>query len=103
MKSEADIIYNHIVRSRTDEVIPVKVAYGDNFVNIISQYACKTEKNIFSEILKTEEVAKTLCPYFMFEVKKWSKKIGLHINLWSEKEHERFSNYFMKKYEGLVK
>lgn len=101
--SVADVIYNHIIQSRTNEIVPVEVNYGDNFINIISQHTCKTKRNIFHEILKTEEVAKILYPYFMLEVKKWSKKIGLHINLWSEEEHEKFSGYFMKKYEGMVK
>ena len=110
MKSEADIIYNHVVGSISDKVTPIKLSYGDNFINILTQYACKTSKNVFKkEIEKHEAIKKAefnaivLRPYFARESEKWAKKIGVDIKYWSDSEHEKFKNYFMKKYEGLVK
>ena len=110
MKSEADIIYNHVVGSISDKVTPIKLSYGDNFVNILTQYACKTSKNVFKKEIEKHEAEKrakfnsvVLMPCFIKESEKWAKNIGVNIKYWSDSEHEKFRNYFMKKYEGLVK
>ena len=42
-------------------------------------------------------------PYFLKESKKREKELGIPLKYWSEKEHEKFRLYFMRKYEGLVK
>ena len=44
-----------------------------------------------------------LMPYFLKESKKREKELGIPLKYWSEKEHEKFRLYFMRKYEGLVK
>ena len=110
MKSEADVIYNHIVGSRSDEVTPIELNYGDNFINILTQYACKTSKNVFKkEIEKHEAIKKAefnaivLRPYFARESEKWAKNIGVKIDFWSEQEHEKFKDFFMNKYKDMIK
>ena len=44
-----------------------------------------------------------LKPYFIKEVEKWEKNIGISSKLWSEQEHKKFETYFIEKYKELMK
>ena len=41
-------------------------------------------------------------PYFLKEVSKREKELGLNMRLWSVNECVKFENYFMNKYKGLM-
>lgn len=108
MKSNADIIYNHIEKQKGDYVESIEVNNDEFLAHILNMYLCKN--NIFDKIIKREEAEKIakynsviLAPYFMLESEKWAKNIGVKIDFWSEQEHEKFKDYFMNKYRDMVK
>ena len=108
--SVADIIYNHITCSKGDEVVSIEVDYEANLVHILTQYTYKSADKTFKSLIEKEEAEKKakfnsviLMPYFLKESKKREKELGIPLKYWSEKEHEKFRLYFMRKYEGLVK
>ena len=108
MKSNADIIFNHIEKQKGDFVVSVEVDNDDFLADTLMMYLCK--KNIFDKIIKREEAERKakynsiiLAPYFAFEAEKWSKRIGVKIDFWSEQEHEKFKDFFMNKYKDMIK
>ena len=108
MKSQADIIYNHIERQKGNLVVPVEINSDDFLADTLMMYLCK--KNIFDKIIKREEAERKarcnsiiLAPYFAFESEKWAKNIGVKIDFWSEQEHEKFKDFFMNKYKDMIK
>ena len=108
MKSNADIIYNHIERQKGDFVVSVEVDNDDFLADTLMMYLCKD--NIFDKIIKREEAERKarcnsiiLAPYFAFESEKWAKNIGVKIDFWSEQEHEKFKDFFMNKYKDMIK
>jgi hypothetical protein len=108
--SEADIIYNHIICSKSNEVVSIEVDHDINLINILIQYLSKTSNDVFNKEIKKHEAQKkaefnaiVLRPYFIKESEKWIKEVGIPINLWSEHEHKKFEKYFMEKYKGLIK
>ena len=42
-------------------------------------------------------------PYFLKELSKREKELGLNMKLWSNDECRKFENYFMGKYKGIIK
>ena len=110
MQSVADVVYNHIVLSKGDEVVAVEPNYQANLGHILTQYMYKSADKTFKSLIEKEEEEKKakfnsviLMPYFLKESKKREKELGIPLKYWSEKEHEKFRLYFMRKYEGLVK
>lgn len=110
MQSVADVVYNHIVLSKGDEVVAIEPNYQANLGHILTQYMYKSTDKTFKSLLEKEEAEKKakfnsviLMPYFLKESKKREKELGIPLKYWSEKEHEKFRLYFMRKYEGLVK
>ena len=110
MSSVADVIYNHIVCSKGDEVVSIEVDYNENLVHILTQYMYKSANKTFKSLIEKEEAEKKakfnsviLMPHFLKESKKREKELGIPIKYWSDTEHMKFRAYFMKKYEGLVK
>ena len=110
MSSVADVIYNHIVCSKGDEVVSVEVDYEANLIHILTQYLCKSADKTFKSLIEKEEAEKkakfnsvVLMPYFLKESKKWENRIGIPLKYWSEAEHIKFKAYFMKKYGDMIK
>ncbi len=110
MSSVADVIYNHIVCSKGDEVVSIEVDYNENLVHILTQYMYKSANKTFKSLIEKQEAEKKakfnsviLMPHFLKERRKWENRIGIPLKYWSEAEHIKFKAYFMKKYEGLVK
>ena len=110
MSSVADVIYNHIVCSKGDEVVAIEPNYQENLGYILTQYMYKSANKTFKSLIEKEEAEKkakfnsvVLMPYFLKESKKREKELGIPIKYWSDTEHMKFRAYFMKKYEGLVK
>ena len=110
MQSVADVVYNHIVLSKGDEVVAVEPNYQVNLGHILTQYMYKSADKTFKSLIEKEEAGKKakfnsviLMPYFLKESKKREKELGIPLKYWTEKEHEKFRLYFMRKYEGLVK
>ena len=108
MKSNADIIYNHIEKQKGDFVVPIEVNNDRNLQHILTQYVCK--HNIFKKVIEEEERRKRaefnsniLMPYFLTELVKWENKVGVKSEFWSEQEHEKFKYYFMSKYKDMIK
>lgn len=108
--SVADIVYNHIVCSKGDEVISIELNENENLIHILSQYTYKSADKTFKSLLEKEEAEKKaqfnsviLMPYFLKESKKREKELGIPIRYWSESEHTKFKIYFMKKYEGMCR
>ena len=108
MKSNADIIYNHIEKQKGDFIVPIEINTDDFLADTLMMYLCK--KNIFDKIIKKEEAERKarcnsiiLAPYFAFESEKWAKNIGVKIDFWSEQEHEKFKDFFMNKYKSMLK
>lgn len=108
--SVADRVYNHITRAKTDIVEPMEMDINDFERIIVSQYFCKTADKTFEKEIKKVEAEKkakfnsiVLMPYFIKESEKWAKNIGVDIKYWSDDEHKKFKDYFMKKYEGMIK
>ena len=110
MQSVADVVYNHIVLSKGDKVVAVELNYQANLGHILTQYMYKSADKTFKSLIEKEEAEKKakfnsviLMPYFLKESKKREKELGIPLKYWSEKEHEKFRLYFMRKYEGFVK
>ena len=108
MKSNADIIYNHIEKQKGDYVVSIEVDNDEFLANTLAMYLSKN--NIFDKIIKREEAERkakfnsiVLAPYFAFESEKWAKNIGVKIDFWSEQEHEKFKDYFINKYKDMMK
>lgn len=110
MSSVADVIYNHIVCSKGDEVVAIEPNYQENLGYILTQYMYKNADKTFKSLIEKEEAEKKakfnsviLMPHFLKESKKWENRIGIPLKYWSEAEHIKFKHYFMRKYEGLCK
>ena len=110
MSSVADVIYNHIVCSKGDEVISVEVDFNKNLLHILTQYMYKSANKTFKSLIEKEEAEKKakfnsviLMPHFLKESRKWENKIGISSKLWSEQEHKKFETYFIEKYKELMK
>ena len=108
MRSQADIIYNHIEKQKGDFVVPVEINTDDFLAYALEQYIYK--HNVFKKVIEKVEAEKKAkynsiirAPYFAFEAEKWSKNIGVKIDFWSEQEHEKFKDYFMNKYKHMMK
>ena len=64
----------------------------------------------FKELIKRTEIEKKtlfsvelLKPYFIKEIEKWEKNVGISSKLWSEQEHKKFETYFLEKYKRMIK
>ena len=108
MKSQADIIFNHIEKQKGDFVVPVETVNDKLLAYALNQYVWKY--NIFNKVIEKKEAEKKakynsiiLAPYFALESERWSKNIGVKIDFWSEQEHEKFKDYFMNKYKHMMK
>ena len=108
--SVADVVYNHIEKAKADKIESIEIKPSELDVNIVKQFFCKTADKTFSNEIKKVEAEKRakfnsviLMPYFIKESEKWAKDIGVDIKYWSNEEHEKFKNYFMRKYEGMIK
>ena len=107
MKSQADIIYNHIVKAETDNVETIEVNYIETIFRALTMRIIEKE---FKELIKRTEIEKRtlfsvelLKPYFIKEVEKWEKNVGISSKLWSEQEHKKFETYFLEKYKRMIK
>ena len=107
MKSQADIIYNHIVKAETDNVETIEVNYIETVFRALTMRIIEKE---FKELIKRTEIEKKtlfsvelLKPYFVKEIEKWEKNVGISSKLWSEQEHKKFETYFLEKYKGMIK
>ena len=107
MKSQADIIYNHIVKAETDNVETIEVNYIETVFRALTMRIIEKE---FKELIKRTEIEKRtlfsvelLKPYFIKEIEKWEKNVGISSKLWSEQEHKKFETYFLEKYKRMIK
>ena len=107
MKSQADIIYNHIVKAETDNVETIEVNYIETVFRALTMRIIEKE---FKELIKRTEIEKKtlfsvelLKPYFVKEIEKWEKNVGISSKLWSEQEHKKFETYFLEKYKRMIK
>ena len=107
MKSQADIIYNHIVKAETDNVETIEVDYIETIFRALTMRIIEKE---FKELIKMTEMEKRtlfsvelLKPYFIKEIEKWEKNVGISSKLWSEQEHKKFETYFLEKYKRMIK
>ena len=107
MKSEADVIYNHIVKAETDNVETIEVNYIETIFRALTMRIIEKE---FKELIKRTEIEKRtlfsvelLKPYFIKEIEKWEKNVGISSKLWSEQEHKKFETYFLEKYKRMIK
>ena len=107
VKSQADIIYNHIVKAETDNVETIEVNYIETVFRALTMRIIEKE---FKELIKRTEIEKKtlfsvelLKPYFMKEIEKWEKNVGISSKLWSEQEHKKFETYFLEKYKRMIK
>ena len=107
MKSQADIIYNHIVKAETDNVETIEVDYIETIFRALTMRIIEKE---FKELIKRTEIEKRtlfsvelLKPYFIKEIEKWEKNVGISSKLWSEQEHKKFETYFLEKYKRMIK
>ena len=107
MKSQADIIYNHIVKAETDNVETIEVNYIETIFRALTMRIIEKE---FKELIKRTEIEKRtlfsvelLKPYFIKEIEKWEKNVGISSKLWSEQEHKKFETYFLEKYKRMIK
>ena len=110
MKSQADIIYNHIVRSCNNNIEKIELNGDANLPFILDQYRYKTTNRTFDRVIEKEEAMKKadlnsviLMPYFLKECSKREKELGLNIKLWTVEECAKFEKYFMNKYGYLIK
>ena len=108
MRSNADMIYNHIEKQKGDFVVPIEIDSNKNLQYVLTQYVYK--RNTFKKVIEEEERRKRaefnsniLMPYFLTELVKWENKTGVKSEFWSEEEHSRFKNYFMSKYGKMIK
>ena len=107
MKSQADIIYNHVVKAKSDKVETIEINYIETIFRALTMRIIEKE---FKDLIKRTEMEKRtlfsvelLKPYFIKEIEKWEKNIGISSKLWSEQEHKKFENYFIEKYRELMK
>ena len=107
MKSQADIIYNHIDKAESDTVETVDIDYIETIFRALTM---RILEKTFEELIKKTEIEKriafnviTLSPYFAKEISKREKELGISSKLWSREEHSRFETYFMEKYKELMK
>ena len=107
MKSQADIIYNHIVKAETDNVETIEVDYIETIFRALTMRIIEKE---FKELIKRTEIEKKTLfsvelfkPYFIKEIEKWEKNVGISSKLWSEQEHKKFETYYLGKYKELMK
>ena len=107
MKSQADVIYNHIVKAESDTVETVSIDYIESVCKLLTR---RILEKTFEELIKKTEIEKriafnviTLSPYFTKEISKREKELGISSKLWSREEHLRFENYFIEKYKELMK
>ena len=107
MKSQADIIYNHIVKAESDTVETVDIDYIESVCKLLTR---RILEKTFKELIKKTEIEKriafnviTLSPYFAKEISKREKELGISSKLWSREEHLRFEAYFLEKYKELMK
>ena len=56
--SVADVVYNHIVCSKGDEVISVEVDFNKNLIHILTQYMYKSANKTFKSLIEKEEAEK---------------------------------------------
>ena len=105
MSSVADVVYNHIVCSKGDEVVSIELDYNENLVHILTQYMYKSANKTFKSLIEKEEAEKKakFNSVFLKESKKWENRIGIPLKFWSEAEHIKFKAYFMKKYGDMIK
>ena len=105
--SVADIVYNHIVKAESDTVETVSIDYIEPIFRALTMRIIEKE---FKDLIKRTEMEKRtlfsvelLKPYFIKEIEKWEKNIGISSKLWSSEEHKKFENYFIDKYKELMK
>ena len=108
MKSNADIIYNHIEKQKGNFVVPIEINTDDFLAYTLEQYVYKN--NVFKKVIEAEERrqraefnSNILMPYFLMELDKSENKVGVKSEFSSEQEHEKFKNYFMSKYKDMIK
>ena len=105
--SVADIVYNHIVKAESDTVETVNIDYIESVCKLLTRRILEKE---FKELIKKTEIEKRtlfsvelLKPYFIKDIEKWEKKVGISSKLWSEQEHKKFETYFLEKYKRMIK
>ena len=105
--SVADIVYNHIVKAKSDTVETVDIDYVETIFRALTMRIIEKE---FKDLIKRTEMEKRtlfsvelLKPYFIKEIEKWEKNVGISSKLWSEQEHEKFETYFLEKYKRMIK
>ena len=107
MKSQADIIYNHVVKAKSDKVETIEINYIETIFWALTMRIIEKE---FKDLIKRTEMEKRtlfsvelLKPYFIKEIEKWEKNVGISSKLWSEQEHKKFETYFLEKYKRMIK
>ena len=107
MKSQADIIYNHVVKAKSDKVETIEINYIETIFRALTMRIIEKE---FKDLIKRTEMEKRILfsvellkPYFIKEIEKWEKNVGISSKLWPEQEHKKFETYFMEKYRELIK
>ena len=110
MSSVADVVYNHIVCSKGDEIVSIELDFNKNLLHILTQYMYKSANKTFKSLIEKEEAEKKakfnsviLMPHFLKECSKREKELGLNIRLWTVEECAKFEEYFMNKYGYLIK
>ena len=105
--SVADIVYNHIVKAESDTVETVSIDYIETIFRALTMRIIEKE---FKDLIKRTEMEKRtlfsvelLKPYFIKEIEKWEKNVGISSKLWSEQEHKKFETYFLEKYKRMIK
>ena len=105
--SVADIVYNHIVKAESDTVETVSIDYIETIFRALTMRIIEKE---FKDLIKRTEMEKRtlfsvelLKPYFIKEIEKWEKNIGISSKLWPEQEHKKFETYFLEKYKRMIK
>ena len=106
MRSQADIIYNHIEKQKGDFVVPIELDNDKVLEHALIQYRYKSDDKTFNneiEKMKAEKMAKLLTPVYIKEVKAWENKIGIPVVVWSKQQYESFELYFIRKYRKILK
>ena len=108
MKSNTDIIYNHIEKQKGDYIVTIELDNDENLKYVLTQYIYK--HNVFKKVIEAEERrqraefnSNILMPYFLMELAKWENKVGVKSEFWSPNEHNRFKVYFMNRYGKMIK
>jgi hypothetical protein len=108
MKSNTNTMFNYIKKQKGDFVVPIEINTDNFLAYTLEQYLYK--KNRFKKVIKEVEAIKLarynsiiLEPYFAMEVEKWSKNIGVKVDFWSQKERDKFEDYFINKYRDMMK